>query len=102
MTENLSAIGYKIRQPELRLKPIRLLSATFATTKPIVTYGNGTSTQSHHTPSHQDARSIDLPSGDIVFDTTPLVSLVLLDRDGLLLTPADEEQTSKVFVSSWL
>jgi hypothetical protein len=99
MKENLREIHHtKIRQPEPKPKPIHLISTTFSTAKPIVTYGTSTAHSSRCTP-HHDARSVELPSGQILFDATPSVSL---DRDGLLLSPAADELTSKGPVTSWL
>jgi hypothetical protein len=99
MKENLREIHRtKIRQPEPKPKPIHLISTTFSTAKPIVTYGTSTAHSSRCTP-HHDARSVELPSGQILFDATPSVSL---DRDGLLLSPAADELTSKGRVTSWL
>jgi hypothetical protein len=90
----------KKTQPNPPPKPIHLITATFATIKPIIAFGTSTAHSSGGT-SHQIASSVELPSGQIVSGTMPPVSL---DRDGLLLTvvaePTSVTSANKSFITS--
>jgi hypothetical protein len=83
----------KKRNP--RPQPIHLISATFSTTKPTITFGTFTAQSSSSDP-HQVPRPIELPSGQILFGTMPSVSL---DREGLLLTVPDEGSAEPMSVT---
>jgi len=76
-------------------KPIHLITATFVTTKPIITFGTSTAHSFSSTP-HQVASSVELPSGQILFG--PMTS-VSLDGDGLLMA-VDEGSAEPVSVTS--
>lgn len=59
---------------------------TFLTKQPIITYGTPITYSSNHNPN-QDPRTFELPSGQVLFGTTPSFSW---DGDGLMLTPVYE------------